>query len=171
MVKINLVVPAVRIYSLNFPGVQRTVVIAVIYRHPGTDLNAFIETLNNKLDEIDCNKNDFYLMGDINLNIRESDYSSSSINYLSLLESNGVFQLITEPNRVTKNSACLIDHIFTNTLSNPIFPGIILNDISDHFITYCATSLKSNLESVKHKKYFCRDIKNLHIKKLFTRPS
>ena len=40
---------------------------------------------------------------------------------------------------------------------------IILNDISDHFITYCAISLKSNPESVKHKKCFCRDIKNLDI--------
>ena len=146
--------------SLNFPGVQRTVVIAVIYRHPRSDSNAFIETLNNKLGEIDCNKNDFYLMGDINLNISESDCSSSSINYLSMLESNGVFQLITKPTRVTKNSASLIDHIFTSALSHPIFPGIILNDISDHFITYCATSLKSNPESVKHKKYICRDIKN-----------
>ena len=80
-----------------------------------------------------------------------------------MLESNGVFQLITKPTRVTKNSASLIDHIFTSALSNPIFLEIILNDISDHFITYCATSLKSNLESVKHKKYFCRDIKNLDI--------
>ena len=70
--------------SLNFPGVQRTVVIAVIYCHPRSDSNAFIETLNNKLGEIDCNKNDFYLMGDINLNISESDCSSSSINYLSI---------------------------------------------------------------------------------------
>ena len=39
--------------------------------------------------EIDCNKNDFYVMGDINLNISESDCSSSSINYLSMLESRG----------------------------------------------------------------------------------
>ena len=156
---------AVRIsgFLLNFPGVQRTVVIAVIYRHPRSDSNAFIETLNNKLGEIDCNKNNFYLIGDINLNISESDCSSSSINYLSMLESNGVFQLITKPTRVTKNSASLIDHIFTSALSNPIFPGIILNDISDHFITYCVTSLKSNPESVKHKKYICRDIKNLDI--------
>ena len=140
-----------------------TVVIAVIYRHSRSDSNAFIKTLNNKLGEIDCNKNDFYLMGDINLNISESDCSSSSINYLSMLESNGVFQLKAKPTRVTKNSASLIDHIFTSALSNPIFPGIILNNISDHFITYCATSLKSNPESVKHKKYICRDIKNLDI--------
>ena len=74
--------------SLNFPGVQRTVVIAVIHRHSRTDSNAFIKTLNNKLGEMDCNKNDFYLMGDINLNISETDCSSSSINYLSILESN-----------------------------------------------------------------------------------
>ena len=95
--------------SLNFPGVQRKVVIAVIYRHPRSDSNAFIETLNNKLGEIDCNKNDFYLMGDINLNISKSDCSSSSINYLSMLESNGVFQLITKPTRVTKNSASILN--------------------------------------------------------------
>ena len=85
----------------------------------------------------------------------------SSINCLSMLESNGVFQLIIKPTRVTKNSASLSDHIFTSPLFNPIFPGIILNDISNHFIIYCAISLKSNPEFVKHQKYFCRDIKNL----------
>ena len=82
-------------------------------------------------------------MGDINLNIGETDYFSSSINYLSMLESNGVFQLITKPSRVTKNSASLIDDISTSALSNPIFPGIILNNISDYFISYCAISLKN----------------------------
>ena len=61
---------------------------------------------------------------------------------------------------VTKNSAFLIDHIFTSALSNLIFSGIILNDISNHFISYCAISLISNPESVEHQKYFRRDIKN-----------
>ena len=149
--------------SLKFSGVQRTVVIAVIYCHPRTDSNDFIETLNNKLGEIDRNKNDFYLMTDINLNINESDCSLCSINYLFMLESDGVFQLTTKPTRVTKNSASLTDHIFTSALSNPIFPEIIFNDISDHLITYCAISLKSNPEFVENKKYFCRDIKNLDI--------
>ena len=39
------------------------------YRHTRTDSNSFIETLNIKLGEIDCNKNNFYLMGNIILNI------------------------------------------------------------------------------------------------------
>ena len=81
-----------------------------------------IETLNNKLGEIECKMNNFYLIGNINLNISESDCFSSFINYLSMLESNDVFQLITKPTRVTKNSASLIDYIFTSALSNPIFP-------------------------------------------------
>ena len=86
------------------------------------------------------------------------------LSFANLLESNGVFQLITKPTRVTKNSASLIDDISTSALSNPIFLGIFLNNMSDHFITYCAISLKINPESVKHQKYFCRDIKNLDIK-------
>ena len=80
-----------------------------------------------------------------------------------MLESNSVFQLITKPTRVTKNSASLIDHMFTSALSNPIFPEIILNDINDHFITCFAISLESNPESVKHQKYFCRGNRNLDI--------
>ena len=80
-----------------------------------------------------------------------------------MLESNGVFQLITKSTRVTKNSSSLIVHIFISALSNPIFLKKILNDTSDHFITYCVISLKSNPESVKHKKYFCRDIKSLDV--------
>ena len=57
-------------------------------------------------------------MGDININISESD-CSSSINYLSMLESNDVFQLISKLARVTKNSKSLIDHIFASALPNP----------------------------------------------------
>ena len=64
-----------------------------------------LKTLNNKLGEIDCNNNVFYLIDDINLNISKSDCSSSANNYLSMLESNGVFQLITKPTRLAKNSA------------------------------------------------------------------
>ena len=76
-----------------------------------------------------------------------------------MLENNDVFQLITKPTRVTKNSASLIDHIFKSALSNPIFSGITLNDISDHFITYCTISLKSNPESVKRKNFFVETLK------------
>ena len=60
-----------------------------------------------------------------------------------MLASSGLLQLITKPTRVTDTSASLIDHIFVSSLSNPICPGIILNDISDHFLTYCAISSRA----------------------------
>ena len=60
-----------------------------------------------------------------------------------MLASSGLFLLITKPTRVTDTSASLIDPIFASSLSNPICPGIILNDVSDHFMTYCAISLRT----------------------------
>ena len=68
--------------SLKFLLVQHTAVIAVVYHHPRIDANAFTETLNNKLGEIDCNKNNFYVIGDINLNVSESN-----VLYLPLITS------------------------------------------------------------------------------------
>ena len=32
--------------SINFPGIRHTIIIAVIYRHPNSDANTFIEALN-----------------------------------------------------------------------------------------------------------------------------
>ena len=80
-----------------------------------------------------------------------------------MLASNGLFQLIIKPTRVTDTSASLIDHIFASSLSNPVCPGIILNDISDHFMTYCAISLRAKPQSTEQIKYLVRDINNLKI--------
>ena len=58
---------------------------------------------------------------------------------------------------------CSCFRLFPKLLKLMILCTDILCDISDHFSTYYAISLKSNPESVKHQKYFCRDIKNLDI--------
>ena len=39
--------------SINFPGIRHTIIIAVIYRHPNSDANTFIEPLNKKLCEFE----------------------------------------------------------------------------------------------------------------------
>ena len=86
-----------------------------------------------------------------------------------MLASSGLFQLITKPTRVTDTSASLIDHIFASSLSNPVCPGIILNDISDHFMTYCAISLRAKPQSTKQIKYLVRDFNNLKIEDFLCR--
>ena len=123
----------------------------------------YLKALNKKLCEFKSNKYDIYLFGDININIYNNQSNSISDEYLSMLASNGLFQLITKPTRVTDTSASLIDHIFASSLSNLVCPGIILNDISDHFMTYCAISLRAKPQSTEQIKYLVRDINNLKI--------
>ena len=141
--------------SISTPGIKRKIVIALLYCHPSSDPLAFFETLDKKIKSIkNC---DMYLLGDLNLNILNE--------YLSMLAGNGLFPLITKPTRITQESATLIDHIFTSAIANPIFPGIILSDISDHFFTYCAIPSKQPTGPEKQSKFLSRNIKNLDVEK------
>ena len=70
-----------------------------------------------------------------------------SSEFLGILYSFNLFPLITKPTRVTKDSATLIDNIFTNDFKETInhHQGILFNDISDHFpIYHIGKSSKSN---------------------------
>ena len=58
-----------------------------------------------------------------------------------------------------------MDYIFTSAIANPIFPRIILIDVSDHFFTRCAIPLKQPIGSVKQPKFLSRNIKNLNAEK------
>ena len=119
--------------STSIPGIKRKIVIALLYRHPNSDPLAFFENLDKKIKSIKiC---DMYLLGDLNLNILNDHSRTIANEYLSMLAGNGLFPLITKPTRITQESATLIDHIFTSAIANPIFPGITLSDIIDHFFT------------------------------------
>ena len=50
--------------------------------------------------------------------------------------SNGFLQLITKATRIQGTSISLIDHILTNSLGSTSDVGTIINDVSDHFITF-----------------------------------
>ena len=47
--------------------------------------------------------------------------------------------------------------------------GIILNDINDHFMTYCAISLRAKPQSTEQIKYLVRDFNNLKIEDFLCR--
>ena len=53
--------------------------------------------------------------------------------YVNLLTSKSFLPVITMPSRVNKQSATLIDHIWTNKICDSYKSGIILNSLSDHF--------------------------------------
>ena len=52
---------------------------------------------------------------------------------LTLFTASGLYPLITKPTRITKDTATLIDNIFTNAIDKRTVNGILINDITDHF--------------------------------------
>ena len=53
-------------------------------------------------------------------------------NFIDQLYSYGLHPLIMRPTRITKESATIIDNIFTNELQRINSSGLIINDLSDH---------------------------------------
>ena len=47
----------------------KPVLIAIVYRRPGTDLETFTEFISNKLDIVKSDKQACYLLGDLNINL------------------------------------------------------------------------------------------------------
>ena len=71
-------------------------------------------------------------MGDLNLNLMDSDCYSLTGEFLDEMYSNMFFPLITHPTRITSHTATLIDNIFTNHFHHHLKSGLLFTDISDH---------------------------------------
>ena len=81
-----------------------------------------------------------YIFGDINLDINPQQTSSSILDYLQTLDSNGFTCLITDPTRVTLDSKTIIDHLLTNDCESKFTPRVISYQISDHFPIFHSVS-------------------------------
>ena len=111
------------------------VLVGVIYRPPGTDMKLFNEQFGHILDTIRKEKKICYLMGDYNINILNSDTHETTGCFVDMLYGNSFIPLINRPTRVTKQTATLIDNIYTNNLKDVSlsYQGLLVTDISDHF--------------------------------------
>ena len=73
--------------------------------------------------------------------------------------------MIDKPTRVTTKSSTLIDNIFTNILDHKISPGILYNDITDHFPIFQILNKNDNLNDSKlnnnSKSNAYRSIRNI----------
>ena len=105
-------------------------IISVIYRHPcPNDLNQFKDKFENIILELNKTNNNFFILGDMNLNLLNHTHNDF-INSLEILGCKQLVSFITHPNPLHDS---LIDHIYTNC-DNYITNTYFLNeDISDHF--------------------------------------
>ena len=72
----------------------------------------------------------FVLAGDFNLDLLKYEHHPPTASYLHLLTERKLLPRIVRPTRIKKQSATLIDHIFTRDNDNIISCGIIDTEIS-----------------------------------------
>ena len=142
-------------------GKSKNAILGVLYRPPDTDINDFNDYVNSILSKTRAEKKLLYLLADFNINLINSDTHGATQDFLDTMYSHSLLPTITKPTRVTKNSATLIDNIFSNSIleSNNILTGILYCSISDHFpIFYIDYS--SNIKSIDNviKKRIYSDI-------------
>jgi endonuclease/exonuclease/phosphatase (EEP) superfamily protein YafD len=117
------------------------VVVGSLYRpgtaHPNLTVNElyseFSDMLSNLCSEILNLNRTVYLMGDFNLDVLKYGADKFVTEYVDLLFSYGLLQLVTNPTRITSHSASLIDHIVTNNLVQSCDTVVLMTRISDHF--------------------------------------
>ena len=63
----------------------------------------------------------------------------------------GLLPQITQPTRVTDNTATIVDNIFTNNIDVKILSGNIITDFSDHY-THIVSVVREKIDYIKRFK-------------------
>ena len=72
-------------------------------------------------------------MGDFNYDLLKYGHDTSVTNFITTCFDNAYIPLITKPTRVQSTSATCLDNLLTNKPNSESTPGILIDDISDHF--------------------------------------
>ena len=139
-------------------GLEKNVIVGVIYRPPNTDISIFNEMVTDLLTKLKAQRKYVHIMGDVNINLINMDKHLATQDFVDTLLEFGMIPTISKPTRVTKSSATLIDNIFTNMVKNSssVFTGVLYTDLTDHFpVFYIDTSVSKEIsDSVIRKRVY-----------------
>ena len=149
---------------------RKSVHFVSLYRPPASDqFTNFLDIFNNltsALDAIEC-----YILTDSNLDLLKLESSKLVHDYFYAAVANGFLNLITKATRISDRNFLLIDQILTNSESKEFKSGVIIDRISDHFMTFGSVSstrcikktqtVKSRNFSVSNKVKFKSALNNL----------
>ena len=129
-----------------------------IYRSPDNLNDTFLSKFESIIENIKSKL--CYILGDMNYNLINIDKHTPTNEYYNLLTTASFKPLITKPTHITETNETLIDHIWTNNLSNTSAnkSHIILTDISDHLP--CITIVKSPDSEIKGYRYVTKRLIN-----------
>ena len=123
---------------------NKKILIGCIYRpgsaHPtltqSEQFTQFLEIFSNILSDISSKYDNVYICGDFNIDVLKCNSHKNIMEYIDLLYSYGLLQIITKPTRIASLSATLIDHVLTNVSSTVYETQLLTHKISDHFAIF-----------------------------------
>ena len=148
-------------------------IIGVIYRPntaPKADIDIFSSTLFDIMDSINNEHKHGIIMGDMNIDLLKFGSHNKTNDYLDNIFCRGYIPAIMRPTRVTRSSATLIDHIYTNNICASSRSGIIITDVADHFgIFHLLKTGKTKASNPEIRKRFFTENNNNVFKTLLDR--
>jgi hypothetical protein len=94
----------------------------------------FFENFNSLLESLSQKQHKSIIFTDSNIDLLH--LNENATNYLNTILTNGFLQIQSKASRIDGNSSTLLDHIITNLSNRTFQTGILISDISDHFITF-----------------------------------
>ena len=125
---------------------NKNIIIGNLYRSPSFKPDSFTE----KLSEI--------LMGDVNIDLIQHGSNVHVQSYFNMVSQKGFIPVISRPTRITEHSMTLIDHIFSNSMSNFLKSDILKYPFADHLGVFIKISLTNTLTHTNNGKYFYTEI-------------
>ena len=149
---------AVKVYCNN---IQKWVNVMGVYRPPSTPVKIFNENFNQILESSKVTQTDCIIAGDFNICLMNEMSLADSSEFQDMMQSNHLLPIITCPTRVTDKGASLIDHVWTNILSETQ-SGVIEINVTDHYPTLSIFKYYKNNLNDKIKIEF-RDVNDCNV--------
>ena len=109
--------------------------IVNIYRPPNQSLESFILQFRRQLSLLGKQKEELVILGDMNIDLMEKNESRKSRLYREEIEKANLFQVISQPTRITSHCKTLIDHVLLKEIHR-IESGTVITCVSDHLATF-----------------------------------
>jgi exonuclease III len=136
---------------------NRQYIVSNVYRSPtlirgytlANQIAEFSNTLEQLLSFLNSSKKKSYVFMDANINLLSISNSDLAMTHLETIHNNGFIMSNLKATRMFNDTCSLIDHILCNDNSNKIYSGSIVDDLSDHFMTFIQPDLCPNSKKTK----------------------
>jgi len=143
---------------------SKNILTGFFYRPPSANSD-WLNTFSEDLELIHGEGKEIILMGDMNINLKNSTTNTlgNTRKLLNILDSVNLKQVISEFTRVSSNTKTLIDHAYVSNPKAIIHTAVPVYGVSDHY-PICITRKYTKTRAKTHGKQICyRNMNNFNI--------